>query len=142
MRLIDADALKDYISDRVKAQKGKNRDLIPVGELPIVIDKQPTIFNLDRIVEQINELRRECEDPLQDYCPEYFIDRAIEIVEAGGNILVDEKEMSELIGIEECRNLRQVINTLTCAPLLTQKEYISFIAVANRVLNRMEREEV
>ena len=84
MRLIDADALKDYISDRVKAQKGKNRDLIPVGELPIVIDKQPTSFNLDRIVEQLNELRSECEDPLQDYCPEYFIDRAIEIVEAGG----------------------------------------------------------
>lgn len=56
--------------------------------------------------------------------------------------ILDEKEMNELIGIEECRNLRQIINTLTCAPLLTKKEYISFIAVANRVLDRMEKGEV
>lgn len=77
-------AVKALEEIRVKAQKGKNRDLIPVGELPIVIDKQPIICDLDRIVEQLNELRSECEDPLQDYCPEYFIDRAIEIVEAGG----------------------------------------------------------
>lgn len=56
--------------------------------------------------------------------------------------ILDEMEMNETITMTECRNLRQVMNVLTSAQLLTKKEYISFIAVANRVLNRMEKEEV
>lgn len=56
--------------------------------------------------------------------------------------ILDEKEMSEIISMSECRNLREVMSVLTSAPLLTKSEYISFMAVANRVLNRMEKEEV
>lgn len=32
----------------------------------------------------INDNRKECEDPLQDYDPNYFIDKAIEITKGGG----------------------------------------------------------
>lgn len=35
-------------------------------------------------MEQLEELRKECEDPLQDYDPNYFIDKAIEITKGGG----------------------------------------------------------
>jgi hypothetical protein len=38
----------------------------------------------DKVVEQLEELRKECEDPLQEYNPNYFIDKAIEIAKGGG----------------------------------------------------------
>lgn len=44
----------------------------------------PTAYDPDKVVEQLEELRKECEDPLQDYDPNYFIDKAIEIVKGGG----------------------------------------------------------
>lgn len=59
MRLIDADELKIYISDIVKAQKGRDLDLIPVGELPLVIDKQPSISEQeirDKVVEEFADM--------------------------------------------------------------------------------------
>ena len=42
------------------------------------------IYDPDKVVEQLEELRKECEDQLQDYDPNYFIDKAIEIVKGGG----------------------------------------------------------
>lgn len=42
------------------------------------------IYDPDKVVEQLEELRKECEDPLQEYDPNYFIDKAIEIVKGGG----------------------------------------------------------
>lgn len=50
----------------------------------IAIDEVPTAYDLDKVVEQLEELRKECEDPLQEYDPNYFIDKAIEIVKGGG----------------------------------------------------------
>ncbi len=44
----------------------------------------PTAYDPDKIVEQLEELRKECEDPLQDYDPNYFIEKAIEFVKGGG----------------------------------------------------------
>ena len=44
----------------------------------------PTAYDPDKVVEQLEELRKECEDPLQEYDPNYFIDKAIEIVKGGG----------------------------------------------------------
>ena len=43
-----------------------------------------TAYDVDKVVEQLEELRKECEDPLQDYDPNYFIDKAIEITKGGG----------------------------------------------------------
>lgn len=55
--------------------------------------------------------------------------------------ILNEKEMSETISIVECRNLRQAVNMLTAAPMITKKEYVRLIAVIDGILNRMEKEE-
>lgn len=55
--------------------------------------------------------------------------------------ILNEKEMNETISISECRNLRQVMNTLTAAPMITKKEYVRFMTVVDGVLKRMESEE-
>ena len=75
MRLIDADNLvfngRQYNSSQMKA-------------ILDFVDVQPTAYDPDKVVEQLEELRKECEDPLQEYDPNYFIDKAIEIVKGGG----------------------------------------------------------
>lgn len=52
----------------------------------------------------------------------------------------DETEMNETISIAECRDLRKVMNALTSAPMLTKREYIGFMIMADGVINRMEKE--
>lgn len=83
MRLIDADTLikdlsylytKNHIPIDMKAK-----------EVLTTVMQQPTAYDVDEVAEQLEELRKECEDPLQDYDPNYFIGKAIEIVKAGGN---------------------------------------------------------
>lgn len=54
--------------------------------------------------------------------------------------ILDEKEMNETISIPECRNLRQVMTTLTAAPLITKKEYVRLMTVVDGILKRMEKE--
>ncbi len=56
MRLIDADELKNQIEDAVKNQKGSDYDLVKVSELPILIDRQKTAYDVDKVVEQINSI--------------------------------------------------------------------------------------
>lgn len=76
-RCIDADA--------IKWDKCEDADGNPVYVLDKRdIDTQPTAFDPDKVVEQLEKLKEECEDPLQDYDPNYFIDKAIEIVKGGG----------------------------------------------------------
>ena len=48
------------------------------------LNNQPTAYDPDNIVEKLETLRKECEDPLEDYCPNYFIDRAVDLVKGGG----------------------------------------------------------
>ena len=90
MRLIDADALVDksmniftWLMDRQRQGIGTT-----LGELHgkwfAAVKEVPTAYDLDKVVEQLEELRKECEDPLQEYDPNYFIDKAIEIVKGGG----------------------------------------------------------
>lgn len=55
--------------------------------------------------------------------------------------ILDEKEMSEAISIVECRNLRQAVNMLTAAPMITKKEYVRLMVVIDGILNRMEKED-
>lgn len=76
MGLIDADKLNFSEQHYNKSQMKAILDFI---------DNQPTTYNVDKVVEQLEELRKECEDPLQDYDPNYFIEKAIEIVKTGGN---------------------------------------------------------
>lgn len=76
MRLIDADALRWAI--RENAPKA-----VPLWVYQ-TIDNQPTAYDIDKVVERLDELRKECKDLLRDYGPNYFIDKAIEIVKGGG----------------------------------------------------------
>ena len=64
-----------------------------VVDNPELLEVQPcpTAYDVDKVVEQLEELRKECEDQLQDYDQNYFIDKAIEIVKGGG---VNGKEQS------------------------------------------------
>ena len=81
MRLIDADAFKTQIAGITIAN---NYPTSKANAICKVIDAQPTVYDPDKVVEQLEELRKECEDPLQQYDPNYFIDKAIEIVKGGG----------------------------------------------------------
>lgn len=77
MRLIDADVFEKFI------RKNCTDSLVDLWcEL---VRRQPTSYDVDKVVKQLEELRKECEDPLQDYDPNYFIVKAIEIVKAGDN---------------------------------------------------------
>lgn len=76
-RLIDAGLFLDNLSGRLESMK----DYDAVKD---VINNMPTAYDPDKVVEQLEELRKECEDPLQEYDPNYFIDKAIEIVKGGG----------------------------------------------------------
>lgn len=81
MRLIDADAMN---AELFYKQVGGKDSLITAESAFEMINAQPTAYDPDKVVEQLEELRKECEDPLQDYDPNYFIEKAIEIVEGGG----------------------------------------------------------
>lgn len=91
MRLNDAEILTDYIVEHdlafeyaIQRQDRK--------ELERLITEIPTAYDPYKVVAQLEELGKECEDPLQDYAPNYFIEKAIEIVKGGG---VDGKEQSQ-----------------------------------------------
>lgn len=90
MRLIDADKLLELMKDQKEREigayaKGINAGLNIVKSIINDEVQTPIAYDVDKVVKQLEELRKECEDPLQDYDPNYFIDKAIEIVKAGGN---------------------------------------------------------
>ena len=80
MRLIDADALKKDL----KSVTLSNGTLVNTNAVLYLLEEYPTAYDPDKVVEQLEELRKECEDTLQEYDPNYFIDKAIEIVKGGG----------------------------------------------------------
>lgn len=92
MRLIDADALLEQynLKDATKygnkdvEQQAHSYSTMMMYEIADIIEDAPTAYDPDNIVEQLETLRKECEDPLQDYCPDYFIDRAVDFVKGGG----------------------------------------------------------
>lgn len=47
----------------------------------------------------------------------------------------------EIITISECRKLRKIMTILTSVPVLTKKEYLQFIKVAEAILIRIDNEE-
>ena len=102
-RLIEADVLKKHIEEVIKKQNGKNTDLVPVGELMVFIDREPTAYDPDKVVEQLEErttFLKECtkygnKDAEQQeksyatmmmYEVAYLVDDLLEIVKGGGEI--------------------------------------------------------
>jgi hypothetical protein len=83
MRLIDADKYKHGLNCAVSCTLHDERSQQVLKAMLMALDVQPTAYDPDKVVEQLEELRKECEDPLQDYDPNYFIDKAIEIVKGG-----------------------------------------------------------
>ena len=79
MRLIDADALKKDL----KSVTLSNGTLVNTNAVLYLLEEYPTAYDPDKVVEQLEELRNDCEDPLQEYDPNFFIDKAIEIVKGG-----------------------------------------------------------
>lgn len=91
-RLIDVDALIDYLGfDNTEEEREKN-----IGEIVTLddFDKQPTAFDVDKVVEQLKELKMRyfltianTGDKKLDIAYENVgnaLDRVIEIVKGGG----------------------------------------------------------
>lgn len=100
-RLIDADALKKHIEEVIKKQNGKNTDLVPVGELMVFIDREPTAYDPDKVVKQLEErtaFLKDCTkygnktaeqqsksyDTMMMYEVKDLVDDLLDIVKAGG----------------------------------------------------------
>lgn len=93
MRLIDADALKEYCMRASKSDDDFRR--VSLATLASVIDAQPTAYDVDKVVEQLREQQekletdifaRESDNWYGQYCNGIHegIDKAIEIIKAGG----------------------------------------------------------
>ena len=78
MRLIDADALKEYCMRASKSDDDFRR--VSLATLASVIDAQPTVYDPDKVVEQLEEFRPEME---QFGCSGILTD-IIDVVKAGG----------------------------------------------------------
>lgn len=95
MRLIDADNIYN-IGDFVVLNEDGNA-YIPLADLCKLIDIQPTAYDVDKVVEQLEEEKKTstsakteaiigmCGATTNHYCgEEYAYEKAIEIVKAGG----------------------------------------------------------
>lgn len=84
MKLIDADALKEYCIRASKSDDDFRR--VSLATLASVIDVQPTAYDADKVVEQLKEGSKEYNSGvrLHGKPEEIRIDEAIEIVKGGG----------------------------------------------------------
>lgn len=89
MRLIDADALKEYCMRASKSDDDFRR--VSLATLASVIDAQPTAYDVDKVVEQLNDKFRVVRTD-EDLEWNRAMDDAITIVEGGG---VDGKKQSQ-----------------------------------------------
>ena len=98
MRLIDADLLKENILKWLKPSAPDETEMIEVTDAlistMIEIDEQPTAYDADKVVEQLEEIKKimtssvsvdcfEGECKYQD-CTRCVASRAIKIVKGGG----------------------------------------------------------
>ncbi len=86
MRLIDADALKEYCMNASKSDDDFRR--VSLATLASVIDAQPTAYDQDKVVQQLEDYGNEemCyyKNTPYEKCIEECINKAIEIVKGGG----------------------------------------------------------
>ena len=98
MRLIDADLLKENISRWLKPSAPDETEMIEVTDAlvstMIEIEEQPTAFDVDKVVEQLEEVEKIMTSPVTEDCfgeecrasdcTVCLISKAIEIVKGGG----------------------------------------------------------
>lgn len=80
MRLIDAEALKEYCMRASKSDDDFRR--VSLATLASVIDAQPTAYDVDKVVAQLEELKRRY--GIEEFAIKGIICKAIEIVKGGG----------------------------------------------------------
>ena len=92
MRLIDADAFKEYIengfqeaTNLLKNEEGRELARQITDAFCRDIDEQPTAYDIDKVVEQLKERSKEFNSGLRLHGKpeEMLTDEAIEIVKAG-----------------------------------------------------------
>nr|DAU45369.1 MAG TPA: hypothetical protein [Caudoviricetes sp.] len=83
MRLIDVDTLKKDL----KSVTLSNGTLLNTNTVLLLLDKYPTAYDVDKVVEQLGERSKEYNSGvrLHGKPEEMLTDEAIEIVKAGGN---------------------------------------------------------
>lgn len=81
-RLIDADALKEYCMNASKSDDDFRR--VSLATLASVIDAQPTAYDPDKVVEQLEAYSNEEEAERLGTIPVVELADAIEIVKGGG----------------------------------------------------------
>lgn len=86
MRLIDADTLKEYCMCASKSDDDFRR--VSLATLASVIDVQPTTYDMDKVVEQLEDYGNEemyyYKNTPYEKCIEECVHKAIEIVKRGG----------------------------------------------------------
>ena len=86
MKLIGADALKEYCMNASKSDDDFRR--VSLATLASVIDAQPTAYDVDKVVGQLEDYGNEemCyyKNTPYEKCIEECINKAIEIVRGGG----------------------------------------------------------
>lgn len=95
MRLIDADVLKEKITKWLKPSRPDEDELISIPDALVstmmTIDEQPTAYDVDKVVEQLEQKMKRARDKEQENTSEYFegeadgFEFAIEIVKKGGS---------------------------------------------------------
>ena len=83
MGLIDADTLKKDLESVTLS----NGTLLSTNTVLLLLDKYPTAYDVDKVVEQLEEISKEYNSGvlLHGKPEENLTDEAIEIVKAGGN---------------------------------------------------------
>lgn len=89
-RLIDADKLKEAINSSLNA----GRETFSPEIICEAVDEQPTVFDIDKVVEQLEEVEKIMTSPVikdcfgeecrASDCTVCLINKAIEIVKGGG----------------------------------------------------------
>lgn len=82
MRLIDAEALKEYCMHASKSDDDFRR--VGLATLASVIDAQPTAYDVDKVVEQLEAYSNADEAERLGTMPVVELTDAIEIVKGGG----------------------------------------------------------
>lgn len=92
-RLIDADKLIDHL-EKVKNESASLVDMAHIIGFQSVIDAQPTAYDPDKVVEQLEEVKKIMTSPVNkdcfgeecraSDCMVCLISKAIEIVKGGG----------------------------------------------------------
>ena len=80
--LISRSALKKIILDAIEKQNGRSIDLLNVEEVLKVIEKQPTAYDVEKVVKQLEKEFKKHYGNNWDKTP--YLVKAIDIVRAGG----------------------------------------------------------